>query len=198
MRYVDNQAFYGPERIENRDRDTCAHWIGFQSDVIYRSCVFDARAAAEAVKITHSNNITLEDCDLYSGYEDCLDVVASSMIKTLGCRFHLRGRGRVAVTVKGGVKHYESAHCEVFGRPRHWTVYDIGGHTIYDADGGDYTSEIHISDNVVHERTLSLVRSWKARDIRISSNRGKYLLDHLDLPYPVWASYFWLRNKKVI
>lgn len=197
MKIIEGETFLGPERIESRDRDTCAEWIGFQTDVIYRRCVFDARAAAEAVKVTHSN-IILEDCDLHSGYEDCLDIVASSFIKTLGCRFHLAGRGRVAVTIKGGATHYESAHCEVFGRPKHWTVYDVGGHTIYDQDGGDYTTEVHINNNVVHERTLSLVRSWKAHGIYLSGNRGKYLMDHLDLPYPVWASYFWLRNRKVI
>ena len=191
MTTIEGKTFVGPSKRTPGDDN--AHWVPHDY-LRYVHCQFDARQAAEAVKLSGRSYVRFEHCHFIGGYEDCADLVNCSHITFYRCSFFSR-RTRQHVTCKGTGTGNRWTSCRFEGRGTHGTVIDLGQHVTATSNRGGYLRNTTVEDCTVTERNLSLVRSWRARGITTRNNRGRYFIRHLSMPWPVWRMFWFVADR---
>lgn len=103
-------------------------------DVHILNCEIDGRGCAEGLKISFGYNITVEDCIIHGGYEDCVDIVRGANITFKNCKF-ISYNTKQHMTIKGGCKNITIDNCEFVNDFSKWydgAIIDIGNYSIYD------------------------------------------------------------------
>ena len=126
------RPYYKPESIpENNQFDDSAYW-GHDVDII--NCSIDGRGCAEGLKISFGYNILVENCEIYGGYEDCVDIVRGANITFKNCKF-IACNTKHHFTIKGGCKNILIEDCEFVNDFNKWydgAILDIGNYCNYD------------------------------------------------------------------
>lgn len=199
MRTISNTAFYGPA-TSDRKADTNAHWISSaQEPTTYIDCTFDARAGAEALKITRgARDHKFIGCAFIGGYEDCVDLLGCSGIIFRDCTFTLK-KSRTLATIKGGTSRVYFTGGVVNGAPAHHAYFDLGGHTIYPEER-QQTDQVAVQGLrfFTKHRVLSLSRTWNAKRPAVLNMEHPCMMDNLSVPRPVWSAYFYLRDRGIL
>jgi hypothetical protein len=108
--------------------------IYWGENIHIRDCEIDGRGCAEGLKISFGHNIRVENCVIYGGYEDCVDIVRGANITFINCKF-ISVYTKQHLTIKGGCKNITIEDCEFVNDFTKWydgALVDIGNYTIYD------------------------------------------------------------------
>lgn len=95
-------------------------------NVDYVDCIFDARGASEALKLSRHWNIFFNRCLIMGGLEDNFDMVRGGYVTFQSCMFKRNGAEQ-NVTIKGSAKYVFFGNCTglekvVLGQ---YTKYDL-------------------------------------------------------------------------
>jgi hypothetical protein len=99
-----------------------------------RDCVIDGSGAGEGLKLSFCSNVTVSNCIIYGGYEDCVDIVRGSNICFNNCVF-VSNKTKQHITIKGGAKNIVFTDCEFrnnFKSIINGACVDLGNWTDYD------------------------------------------------------------------
>lgn len=127
-----------------------------------RNCVIDGRGAGEGLKLSFCSNITVSDCTIYGGYEDCVDIVRGGDIFFNNCVFVSTNTAQ-HITIKGGAKNIVFTDCEFrndFKSIFNGACIDLGNWTDYDDILRPKTKDIKIINcklNNITKKILSRV-----------------------------------------
>jgi hypothetical protein len=197
MKTITRETFYGPE--SRTDGDSNALHIGpEQEPTHYVECTIDARAGAEALKITRgARQHRFTRCNIIGGYEDCVDILGAHNITFIDCTFTVLGRAMA--TIKGGARMIAFHGGVINGAPKHGAYFDLGGHTIYKHDR-TITELITITDMTVYtkHRPMSLSRTWNATEPSVLDVEHPCYVSNFRIPKLIWMLYFYLRDERIL
>ena len=145
-------AYTGPGRRRQvfpavgGDQPGDQHTLSFGSmrRVLIRNCDIRADRIEEALKLSASHDIVVDNCRLEGGGEDALDIVRGSGYVFRNVTFVARG-GRAA-TVKGGARRVDFINCRFTGTPSEGHFVELGNWSDYDILERPETTEIRIDD----------------------------------------------------
>ena len=99
------------------------------------SCTIDGGGASEGLKLSFCRDVTVRDCQIMGGNEDCVDIVRGENITFDNCTFFANEDTKQHVTCKGGVKNITFKNCKFVGSFQNWwdgACIDLGNWTDYD------------------------------------------------------------------
>lgn len=150
---VKDKTFVGDPKRFNGSRDDNA--LGFswrpgqkEERIHIDKCVIDANGVAEGLKLSYCNDVTVTDCTIIGGYEDCVDIVRGSNIKFINCRFIAKNT-KTHFTIKGGATNIQIIDCEFDGEYKSLfdgACVDLGNWSNYDVDDRPKTRGIVIKN----------------------------------------------------
>ena len=115
--------------------------------VLIRNCTIRANRVEEALKLSASKDVVVDNCVLFGGDEDALDIVRGSDYVFRNVRFI--ARGNYAVTIKGGVQRVDFINCTFEGKPKTDYFIDLGNWSDYDVLERPKTDHVRIDDATV-------------------------------------------------
>lgn len=106
---VRNKSFKGDPTKFKGTRDDNA--LGFawrpgqeETKILIDDCNIDANGVAEGLKLSYCKNVTVTNCTIIGGYEDCVDIVRGENIVFHNCKF-----------IANNTKHHFTIKCNVNG-----------------------------------------------------------------------------------
>lgn len=104
---IENQSFVGDPDKYKGARDDNALGFGWRpgwpnQTVSVKNCKIDANGVAEGLKLSYCHDVTVENCEIIGGYEDCVDIVRGGNIVFNNCRF-----------IANNTKHHFTIKCKV-------------------------------------------------------------------------------------
>ena len=103
-------------------------------NILVEDCEIDGRGVAEGLKISFGHDVTIRNCIIHGGYEDCVDIVRGANICFSGCKF-ISYNTKQHFTIKGGCKNIQIEDCEFVNDFKNWydgAILDIGNWCDYD------------------------------------------------------------------
>lgn len=124
--------------------------IADQSDVIIGGAVFPNGEVnpldySDIVKLSNASNITLKDCTIHGGKEDCIDMNRNCNSVIIENTF-LESNGNYCITIKGGTKNVTIKNVTITNHGKE-TDIDLGN---WSDQSSELTTNITL-DNVVSE-----------------------------------------------
>lgn len=98
------------------------------------SCTIDGSGVAEGLKLSFCNDVTVKNCEIIGGYEDCVDMVRGRNISFENCVFISQGT-KQHITAKGGIKNLSFKNCIFENDFKYFfdgACIDLGNWTDYD------------------------------------------------------------------
>ena len=128
------------------DKDGDQHTLAFSSvkNVLLSNCILRANEVEEALKFSRSTQVVVDNCVIYGGSEDAVDIVRGSRFVFRNVTFI--ARGNQAVTIKGGVRGVDFINCRFEGKPRAGHFIELGNWSRYDILERPETGKIRIDN----------------------------------------------------
>lgn len=192
MEIVESQAFF-LSRPASDTTDGSAFSRGDEDGLTIRNCSFKGENLSENLKFSQCRNVTVEDCVIESGYEDCLDICRGANYVFRRCKFVRNTPGRTHVTFKGGANHALFEECTFTGKVAEASI-DLGNWSNYDIVDRPKVTSVKIVrctfDNVGPIRVRTI---WAERPVFINcTTLGKSRDSYWG---PVWVWGFWIGRR---
>jgi hypothetical protein len=148
---VIGQHFIGnPDRYKGKQDDNA---LGFgwrpgqeKKTILIKNCKIDAAGVAEGLKLSYCHDVTVQDCEIIGGYEDCVDIVRGGNILFENCRF-IANNTKHHFTIKCMVSNVIIKNCTFINNFRHiydGAFVDMGNWGIYNKENIPKTNNIKI------------------------------------------------------
>ena len=139
-RTIKGEVFVAPPDTEE-SKFNGGNALGFgwrpgraKESISIENCVIDGRGVAEGLKLSFCHDVSVSDCIIYGGYEDCVDIVRGGNISFNNCIF-ISHCSNQHITIKGGAKNIVFTDCEFrddFKSLFNGACIDLGNWTDYD------------------------------------------------------------------
>lgn len=98
------------------------------------NCEINGSGVSEGLKLSFCRNVYVDNCTIFGGYEDCVDIVRGENITFKNCKF-ISQKSKQHITAKGGVKNLSFINCTFvnsFSKFYDGACIDLGNWTDYD------------------------------------------------------------------
>ena len=158
------------------------------------SCTIDGSGAAEGLKLSFCNDVTVRNCKIIGGRADCIDIVRGRNISFEDCRFIAKNT-KNHITAKGGIKNLSFKNCIFENDFKYFfdgACIDLGNWTDYDDVDRPMNRNI-----VIENCKMKNIRN-KILYRRLYSETPKVINSHgFGLRVPkIFVSLFWLGQRK--
>lgn len=146
----------------------------------------------EALKITHSLDITVSNKTLIGGTEDCLDCVRTGKLSVSNCIMNASKHTRVFITDKGGGTEHIYTDIILDGKTRWPWDLSFGDWTNYNSQKDWPPLDTVILDNVRRTNGKRVVVLQLYCNKIVKKNGTKAFIINLRLIAPLW---FWIKRR---
>lgn len=138
---INNELFTSLdlEEIQSKFNDKSALGFGWrpgqdQYSISLNNCEINGAGVSEGLKLSFCRNVHVNNCTIFGGYEDCVDIVRGENISFVDCKF-IAQNTKQHITAKGGVKNLSFDNCTFvnsFSKFYDGACIDLGNWTDYD------------------------------------------------------------------
>ena len=186
------RSFIPPSKSLDLGGDQHTLALAKVESVLIRNCTIRANRVEEALKLSASKDVVVDNCVLFGGDEDALDIVRGSDYVFRNVRFI--ARGNYAVTIKGGVQRVDFIGCTFEGEPKTGYFIDLGNWSDYDVLERPKTDQVRIDDTTVFANGRV---GGKPYAVRVIHAEPPNMVGHLAImPGMVWKTYFAYKRYK--
>lgn len=138
---IDGETFSQDnlEDIESKFNDKNALGFGWrpgqkQYALSINNCEINGSGVSEGLKLSFCRNVNVDNCTIFGGYEDCVDIVRGENITFKNCKF-ISQNSKQHITAKAGIKNLSFINCTFVNSFRKFydgACIDLGNWADYD------------------------------------------------------------------